>query len=149
MISSVLLLAVVAAGFGIMFGGFKSERLFQFLIWLLVAPLLLCAVLNPLIELYFGLPHWVQILSFMFLPVAFYIILRLLLPRAKWLGALEAAVFNTLVFALAFPLRLVWRVATFTFERERRRTKLNPYRPVVGSRPPLVNERRVTPPKSL
>lgn len=142
MIGGILLLGIAVFGLMVLFGQGKPENYYKFLIWLIFAPLLLAIGYSHALWFWFGLPLWMQLLSVLLVPFFVSAILRLMLPKAKWLQGLQTAVFQTLIYAVTFPFRFVWRAGQFFFQRERRAQRLNPYRPVVGGRPPLQNERR-------
>jgi hypothetical protein len=142
MIAGILLLGVVVFGLMIMFGKGKVESYYKFLIWLILAPPLLAVGHNHAVWFWAGLPLFWQVLSILLLPFFASALLRLLFPKAKWLQSLQTALFQTLIYAVTFPFRLVWRAGRFFFDRERPVNRLNPYRPAVGGRPPLQNERR-------
>lgn len=144
MIGGILLLAIVIFGISIMFGKGKVENFYKFLVWLIVAPFLLAIGYNHLVWFWLNLPLWIQILSVLLIPFFVSAILKLMFPKAKWLNNLQAAVFQALIYIVTFPIRFLWRAGQFLFERERRTQRLNPYHPVVGTRPPLQNERRQT-----
>lgn len=143
MIGGILLLGIAIFGLMVLFGQGKPENYYKFLIWLIFAPLLLAIGYRHALWFWFGLPLWIQVLSFLLVPFLIGAIFRLLFPKAKWLQAIQAVAFQTLIYAVTFPVRFLWRAGGFFFRRERRQVqRLNPYRPVVGGRPPLQNERR-------
>lgn len=140
MIGGILLLAIVVFGLGILFGKGKVENYYKFLIWLIFAPVLFAIGFNHMVWFWLGLPLWAQILGVLLAPFLVWSLLRLLLPNAKWLQDLQALIFQTVLYAITFPVRLLWRAGRLILERERHRVRLNAYRPVVGSRPPIVRE---------
>lgn len=142
MIGGILLLAVVVFGLQIMFGGGKLENFLKLLIWLVVAPILISIGYNHTLWLWYGLPLWAQLLSLAFVPFLAVAILRMAFPKAAWLNGLLSILYDILIFAVTFPVRFVFRVVGFIFNRERRRTPLERYRPVVGGRPPIQNLKR-------
>lgn len=142
MIGGILLLAIAVFGLMVLFGKGKPENYYKFLIWLIFAPLLLAIGYNHALWFWLGLPLWMQILSLLLVPFFVSAFLRLMFPKAKWLQALQTVIFQTLIYAVTFPFRFLWRAGQFFFQRERPAQRLNPYRPVVGGRPPLQNERR-------
>lgn len=142
MIGGILLLIIAVFGISIMFGKGKVGNYYKFLIWLIFAPLLLAIGYNHALWFWLGLPLWMQVLSLLLVPFFVSAVLRLMFPKAKWLQALQTAIFQTLIYVVTFPFRFLWRAGQFFFERERPPQRLNPYRPVVGGRPPLQNERR-------
>jgi FlaA1/EpsC-like NDP-sugar epimerase len=142
MVGGILLLGIAIFGLMVLFGKGKPENYYQFLIWLIFAPVLLAIGYNHALWFYFGLSLWMQILSVLLIPFLTATILKLLFPKAKWLQALLTTIFQTLIYAFTLPFRFLWRAGQFFFQRERRPQRLNPYRPVVGGRPPLQNERR-------
>lgn len=142
MSGGILLLAIAIFGLMVLFGQGKPENYYKFLIWLIFAPVLLAIGYNHALWFWLGLPLWMQVLSILLVPFLVAAILRLMFPKAKWLQAMQTAIFQTLIYVVTFPLRFVWRSGQFVFQRERQTQRLNPYRPVVGARPPLQNERR-------
>jgi FlaA1/EpsC-like NDP-sugar epimerase len=148
MAGEVLLIAIAVFGISILFGQGEVEKYYKFLIWLIIAPLLLAIGCNHAVWFFLQLPLWMRILSILLVPFFVSALLRLLFPKAKWLQGLQTVVFQTLIFAVTFPLRFVWRAGQFFFRRESRTQKLNPYRPVVGGRPPLENQRREVQPRA-
>ena len=141
MIGGILLLAIAVFGLQVLFGK-KPDSYYKFLIWLIFAPMLLAIGYNHALWFWYGLPFWMQILSILLVPFLVSAILRLLFPKAKWLLDMQAIVFQTLIYVVTFPLRFIWRAGLFVFQRERRPQRLNPYRLVVGGRPPIQNQRR-------
>lgn len=148
MISGLLLLSVAVFGIMVLFGKAKPEHIFKFAIVLIFAPVLLAVGYNHALWFWLGLPLWMRILSILLVPFVFSAILRLMFPQAKWIQSLQTTIFQILIYFITFPFRFLWRAGRFFFERERRTQKLNPYRPVVGSRPPLQNERREANPRA-
>ncbi len=142
MIGGILLLGIAVFGLMVLFGKGKPENYYKFLIWLIFAPVLLAIGYNHALWFWLGLPLWIQILSILLIPFFVGAVLSLLFPKARWLQALQTVVFQTLIYAVTFPFRFLWRTGQFFFQRERRTQRLNPYRPVVGGRPPLRNEHR-------
>lgn len=143
MIGGILLLGIAVFGLMVLFGQGKPEDYYKFLIWLIFAPVLLAIGYNHALWYWLGLPLWMQIFSVLLVPFFVSAALKLMFPKAKWLPGLQAALFQTLIYVVTFPVRFVWRSGQFLFHRERRPAqRLNPYRPVVGGRPPLHNERR-------
>lgn len=144
MIGGILLLGIAIFGLLVLFGKGKPENYYKFLIWLIFAPVLLAIGYNHALWFWFGLPLSMQILSILLIPFFVSAILKLMFPKAKWLQDLQKVLFQTLIYVMTFPFRFLWRAGQFFFQRERRTQRLNPYRPVVGGRPPLQNERRQT-----
>lgn len=147
MIGGVLLLGIAVFGLMVLFGSGKPENYYKFLIWLIIAPLLLAIGYNHALWFFLQLPPLIQVLSFLLVPFFISALLRLLFPKAKWLQGLQTVVFQTLIYVAVFPFRFVWRAGQFFSQRERRTQRLNPHRPVVGGRPPLRNERRGNSPR--
>lgn len=142
MIGGILLLGIAIFGLMVLFGKGKPEHYYKFLIWLVFAPLLLAIGYNHALWFWTGLPLWMQVLSVLLAPFFVSALLNLMFPKTKWLQALQTAVFQGLIYLVTFPFRFLWRAARFFFQRERQAARLNPYRPVVGARPPLQNEPR-------
>ncbi|MBK8464955.1 MAG: hypothetical protein IPL32_03915 [Chloracidobacterium sp.] len=142
MIGGILLLAIVVFGLQILFGHGKPENFVKLLIWLVFAPILISIGYNHLLWLWSGLPFWAQLLSLALIPFILVAILKMAFPKAAWLNGLLSILYDTLVFAVTFPFRFVFRAVGFIFRRERQRTPLERYRPVVGGRPPIQNLRQ-------
>ncbi|MGI8467325.1 MAG: hypothetical protein ACR2N3_02625 [Pyrinomonadaceae bacterium] len=144
MVGEILLLAIAILGISILSGKGKAENYYKFLIWLILAPILSAIGFNYVSRFWYGLPLWMQVLCFLLVPFIFSALLRLICPKTKWLQGLQTVIFQTLIYVVTFPLRFLWRLSRFFLQQERRAQKLNPYRPVVGGRPPIQNERRET-----
>lgn len=140
MIGAIILLGIAIFGLSVLFGKNKPDQLYQFLIWLIFAPILLAIGYNHALWFWFDLPLWLQILSILLIPFMISVILKLIFPKAKWIQSLQTTIFQTLIYSATFPFRFLWRSAQFLLQRERRPQRLNPIRPVVGARPPLQNE---------
>jgi hypothetical protein len=147
MVGGILLLAIAVFGILIMFGKAKPETFYKFVIFLIFAPLFLAVGVNHVLWLWYGLPLGAQVLSILLLPFLLSVSLRMLFPKAKWLQSLQTVVFQTLIYFVTFPFRFLWRAGQFFFRRERQIQQLNPYRPVVGAKPPVQNERRKESPR--
>jgi hypothetical protein len=140
MLGTLLILAIIVFGFNLMLGG-KTENLPKILLWLVIAPVLVMFAYCNLIWAWQSAPVWVQILSILLVPFFIAALLRAMFPKAKSLQTLLAVIFQALIYLVAFPVRLLWRTSRFVFQRERQAVRLNPYRPAVGNRPPVINER--------
>lgn len=140
MVGGILLLGIAIFGLLIMFGKARAEQFYKFIIFLILGPVLLGVGINHVLWFWYGMPLWSQILSILLAPFLLSALLQLLLPKAAWLGRLQAVLFESFVYAAAFPFRLLWRSVKFAFNQERQQTKLNPNRPVVGGRPPMRTE---------
>lgn len=141
MIGGGLLLAMAIFGLQVLFGK-KPDDYYRFLVWLIFAPILFAIGCNHLVWVWFDLPLWMRIFSVLLIPFLVSLVFRLMFPKAKWFQVLQTAFFQVLIFAATFPFRFLWRASQFFVQRERRSQRLDPYRPVVGGRPPLRNERR-------
>lgn len=142
MIGGILLLGIAIFGLLVLFGQAKPEQIFKLAIILIFAPVLLAIGYNHAIWFWLGLPLWMQIISVLLIPFLVPAILKIIFPGARWLQDLQSIIFQTLIYAATFPFRLLFRSGQYFFQRERRNQRLNPYRPVIGGRPPLENERR-------
>ncbi len=142
MIASLLLLAIVVFGLRILFGQGKIEDYLKFLVWLIFAPVLVAVGYNHIQWFWLGLPFWIKVLSLLLVPFLISAVLHAMFPKTKWLQAVEATILQLLVFLVSFPFRFLWRMSSFMFQRERRTVRLDPHRPVVGNRPPLVAQRK-------
>ena len=142
LVSGILLIAVLVFGLSIMFGKAEPDRFYKLLISLIIGPILLSIGFNHLVWFWGGLPLWTQVIAILLLPFLISAILRTVFPNAKWLQQTQAVLFQTLVYLITFPLRLLWRGGRLLFERERHGERLNPYNPVAGGRAPVIRERK-------
>lgn len=140
MIGGLLLLAIAVFGVMVLFGKARPEQLFKFAIILIFAPVLLAVGYNHVLWFWLDLPLRTRALSLLLVPFFVSALLRLMFPKAKWLEGLQVVVFQTLIYLVTFPIRFLWRAGRFVFRRERRTARLNPHRPVVGGRPPFIND---------
>lgn len=147
MVGGILLLVIVIFGISLMFGKGKVENYFKFLIWLIVTPILISIGFNHFLWFWYDLPFWTQISLILVLPFLVSALLRAMFPKAKWLQVLQTTIFQTLIYIVAFPFRLVWRTGRLISQKESQTVRLNPYPPVVGGRPPLQNEGRKANPR--
>lgn len=141
MIGAILLLGLMIFALQVLFGRRDAGTIYSFLILLIVGPILLSIGISHSVWFWEGLPVWAQVVSVILLPFLLFAILRRLLPKSPAIDAAQGAIFDTLVYAITFPFRLIWRSGRLVHDRERRRGRLNPYRPVVGGRPPLMRDR--------
>lgn len=140
-IGAILLLGLVVFGLQVLFGRQDAGRLYPFLILLTIGPILLSIGLSHSIWFWQGLPLWSQVITVLIIPFLVIAVIRRFLPRSAALDRVQGVAFDTLVYLVTFPIRLLWRSGQFILRRERRPVRLNPRRPVVGGRPPLVNYR--------
>lgn len=141
MVGGILLLAIVIFSISVLFGKGKIETYFVFAVLLIVAPLLLFIGFNHSLWFWLHLPLWMQTLSLLLIPFSVSALLRVLFPKAKWLQGLQTVIFQTLVYAVTFPFRFLWRAGMFLLQRERQTVRLDPLRSVIGKKPPIINER--------
>lgn len=139
MLGSILIIAIVLFGFSIMIGG-KGENLHKFLIWLVLGPFLVGFMYCTVFSWWTVAPLWVQILSVLLVLALLAALLRVIFPKAKWLDGLLESIMQILIYLVTFPFRLIWRSGRFAFQKERQIYRLDPYRPVVGGRPPLEDQ---------
>lgn len=140
-IGAILLLGLAIFGLQVLFGRQDAGKIYPFLILLIVGPILLSIGLSHSVWFWEGLPLWGQILTLVILPFLLVAVIRRFLPKSAALDRGLGAAFDTLVYVVTFPIRLIWRSGQFILRRERRLARLNPRRPVVGGRPPLLNYR--------
>ncbi len=140
MLVTLLLLAIVVFGLLIMFGKAEPDRYYKFLIFLIIGPILLSIGFNHLVWFWLGLPFWAQVVGILLLPFLISAVLRTVFPNAKWLQQTQAILFQTMLYVVTFPVRLLWRAGRMIFERERHPIRLNPHSPVVGGRAPVIRE---------
>lgn len=141
MIGSILLLVIVVFGLQILFGRGKPENLVKFVVFLIFGPILLAIGFNHLLWFWGGLPLWAEVLCLLLIPFLLAAFLKMAFPRAAWLNFIQAFVFDTVLFIFTFPFRFIYRAFRLFFQRERRRVPLDPYRPAVGRRPPILYRR--------
>lgn len=134
------MLAIVLFGLSVLFGKGKIDDYNKFLIWLIIAPVLLSIGLNHVLWLWYGLPPWVQVLTVFLAPFLIMVVLCYLFPKAKWLSGLFEVVFQFLIYLITFPVRFVWRAWSFFLQKERHISQIESHRAVVGSRPPLKDQ---------
>jgi hypothetical protein len=139
----VLLLAICVFGLLVLFGKADSNRFYKFLIFLIVAPILVSIGISHLAWFWDGSSITTKILLILALPIIVLTLPRMFLPKAWGVDGLLGGLFQAAVSIISFPLRLVWRVAAYVFGHERRSVPLDRYRPAVGTRPPVL-ERRIT-----
>lgn len=140
-IGAILLLGLMIFGLQVLFGRQDASKIYPFLILLIVGPILLSIGLSHSIWFWEGLPLWAQVITFLILPFLLMAVIRRFLPKSAALDRAQGVAFDTLVYIVTFPVRLLWRSGQLILRRERRPARLNPRRPVVGGRPPLVNYR--------
>ena len=140
-IGAILLLGLVVFGLQVLFGRQDAGKIYTFLILLIIGPILLSIGMSHSVWFWEGLPLWAQIIVILILPFLLMAVIRRFLPKSAALDRAQGVAFDTLVYIVTFPVRLIWRSGQFILRRERRPAQLNPRRPVVGGRPPLVNYR--------
>lgn len=146
MTGGILLLAIAVFGILVLFGKAKPEAFYKFAGFLIIAPVLLAIGINHVLWAWYSLPLVWQVVSLLLAPFLLPILFKNVFPKSAWLGRLWQMLSEALIAVLAFPVRLVWRTVAFVWRRERRiATRLDPYRPAVGSRPPLESVRRESP----
>ena len=137
MISAFLFLIILIVGVQILFGAGKVENYYKFLIWLILGPVALAIGFNHALWFWYGLPFWAQALSVVLLPFFASAFLRMLFPKAAWVKSLQSVLIDSLVYAVTFPLRFLFRATRLVSSREGRKIELNPLRPAAGRRPPV------------
>ncbi len=140
-VGAILLLGLAIFGLQVLFGRQDAGKIYPFLILLIVGPILLSIGLSHSIWFWDRLPLWAQVITVILLPFILLAVLRRFLPKSAAFDRVQAVAFDTLVYVVTFPVRLLWRSGQFILRRERRPARLNPRRPVVGGRPPLLNYR--------
>jgi len=140
-IGVILLLGFAVFGLQVLFGRQDAAKIYPFLILLIIGPILLSIGLSHSVWFWERLPLWAQIVTVLILPFLLMAVIRRFVPRSAALDRAQGVAFDTIVYIVTFPVRLIWRSAQFILRRERRPARLNPRRPVVGGRPPLVNYR--------
>jgi hypothetical protein len=133
----ILLLALVVTGLGVLVGWTSPQRLTRFCVWLAVGPVLIGLAYSAGLSAYRGLPVLAQLALIALLPFALLLVAHALLPKSPWAKHLTNAMFDAILFALTFPVRLVWRSVRLVASREHQPARLERHRPVVGHRPPV------------
>ena len=141
MLGGVLLLALVAFGLSWLFGFGRPERFVKFVVWLVFGPLLLGLLYSEWLGFYSDAPILIRLIVWVGLPFVILLSLRFLFPNSPYFRRASEVIWDFFVFFLTFPLRLIWRSGRQISERERHRMRLERYRPAVGGRPPLRNDR--------
>jgi len=139
----ILFLVIAVFGVAVLFGQAKAENFYKFFVFLIFAPVLAAIGWNHALWFYFGLPLWAQIVCLVLLPFLALAELSVALPKVAWLNTILGHLFDVLAYILAFPFRILFRAARL-LAKERQRRSLDPFRPVVGNRPPLEESRRMT-----
>lgn len=142
MLGGIILLLLVFGGLGIMFGYTEPKRIVQYLIWLIVGPVLIGIALNEWFGFYSSLSWVAKLLFIVALPFILLLILRTILPKSALVRSITDVLWNALVFAFTFPFRLLFRSGRLISQRERTRIRLAANQTVVGRRPPLAPPRR-------
>lgn len=136
--AELLLLMIVAIGFGIMFGWSpEPKRLIYLLVWFIVAPTLLICAAQRALAAYQDFPFSERLLLIIAVSFAALFILSVLLPKAGWLKRLNAALFELFLFTITLPVRVLWRSVRLIYTRERHVRHLSAVEAIVGNRPPL------------
>lgn len=140
-LGAILLIGLVVFGLQVLFGRQDAGKIYPFLILLIVGPILLSIGLSHAVWFWDGLPLWGQVVTILALPFLLMAVIRRFLPRSSALDRAIGVAFDTVVYLVTFPVRLLWRSGQHVLRHERRPARLNPRRPVVGGRPPLMNYR--------
>lgn len=141
MISGILLIALVVFGLSWLFGFGKPERFVKFIVWLLFGPVLLGLLYTEWLSFYFDMPLMAKAVLLIAIPFLLLFALRLFFPNSPQIRTITDFIWSLLVFLLTFPARLFWRSGRQISDRESNRIRLQRYRPAVGGRPPLRNDR--------
>ncbi|GEM_PF-5996088 len=143
MLTGILLLAIVVFGILVLFGQRDAGQFYKFVIFLIIAPVLLAVGINHVLWFWYSLPYWIQILGFVLMPFLLLFTLRSLFSKSPVVRAITDVLWDATVFAFTFPFRLLYRSVKLISLRERNRTRLSPHpQSVVGRRPPLVQQKR-------
>ncbi len=142
MIGGILILAIAIFGILVLFGRADASRFYYFAIFLIVVPIVLSIGVSHTLWFLSGLPWWFQVVTLAATPFLVMAIIRSLITNKKGFDTVLSILFETLVYAVTFPIRLVWRAFRLIFIRERHTIDLADRRPVVGGRPPFALEER-------
>ena len=126
-------------GVAVLFGKARAETFYTFIVFLIVAPVLAAIAWNHALWFYDGLPWWAQITCMILIPFLVLPGLHAVLPKGNWIHAVVESLFDALAFLIALPFRVLFRT-TRLLAKERRNVRLDPFRPAVGSRPPIVEQ---------
>lgn len=141
MVAGILLIGLVAFGLSWLFGFGKPERLVKFIVWLIFGPVLLGVFYSEWSNFFSSLPFFGQIAFLIIIPFILLLALHMFFPNSSLIRGIVDFIWNMLVFLLSFPVRLLWRSGKHISNTERNRIRLQRYRPSVGGRPPLRNDR--------
>lgn len=134
---SILTLIAALVGLSSIFGGFKAERLTRLLIWLVLAPLVICFFNGVIGSGYSQLSPYQQIAMVGILPFAILLVIRALFPGSRFVKQIIDALIAAFVFSLTLPFRIIWRSIRLIADRERYPVRLSPTPVVVGRRPQM------------
>jgi Ca2+/Na+ antiporter len=134
---SILAIIAMLIGLSFIFGGLKAERLTRFLIWLVLAPVVICFFSGVVTNSYSQLSPYQQIVMLAVLPFAILFIIRALFHGSRFVKHIVDAVIAACAFVLTLPFRILWRSVRLIVERERHPVRLSPTPVVVGSRPQM------------
>ncbi len=141
MIGGILLLSIAVFAIAVMFGKADPKRVVWLVAILIFGPIVLLIGRDQFAWLWSSssiATKIVMVILFLFIARAG---IRSVLPNTKWVDALIEITFRSAVSVIAFPFRLCFRIGQLIFDRERRPRRLDPYRPAVGSAPPLERRR--------
>lgn len=138
MTGAILMLGIVVFGLLIIFGQADVNRFYKLVIFLIAGPILVSIALGHIQWFWEGLPGWGQLVALMTAPFLLAAVLKAFFPRPGLIGQVFQVLFDTVVYAVTFPFRLVWRSGRLLFGRERHHVRLDPRRSVVGGRPPVL-----------
>lgn len=139
---ALLLLAVCIFGVLVLFGKGDTDRYYKFLIFLIVGPILASIALSHVEWYWDDLSLSTKGAILLLTPFLIAALARGLLPRSLGLDKGIEAVFSAAVTLISFPIRLLWRVVSFVFVRERHSVPLDRYQPTIGTRPPMIEDGR-------
>ena len=139
MAGTILMIGIAIFGLLIMFGRADVNRFYKLVIFLIAGPILLGIAISHIGWFWAGLPAWGQVAAVFAAPFLFAAVLKALFPGDRMLGRALDILFDSLVYMVTFPMRLIWRSGRHVARRERRPLHLDPRRSVVGGRPPVTS----------
>jgi Ca2+/Na+ antiporter len=134
---SILILIAALVGLSFIFGGFQAERLTRLLIWLVLAPVVICFFNGVIVSAYSQLSPYQQIAMLVLLPFAILLFIRTSFPGSRFVKQIIDALIVAFAFVLTLPFRIIWRSIRLVVERERHPVRLSPTPVVVGHRPQM------------
>lgn len=132
---SILVFIAALVGLSFIFGGFRAERLTRLLIWLALAPVVICLFNSVIAKTYSQLSSNQRVTMLALLPFAILLFMRAMFPGSRFVKHIVDALIAACAFLMTLPFRILWRSVRLVAERERHSVRLSPTPVVVGHRP--------------